>query len=219
MRLRNSMCTGIMTSATALLVGAIQSGGGRCEAQVKTPYAVYHRVEAPRYAVEVPKGWIVGEDSPFGQRELRPPADASESTVSMSTMVVPGLGRQTWDELYTTLNYDILRYAPTGSKMKPLPYKLGETRQGIDSCSWTMDDPAGLPVQRRVILKRPDGDILALSVKLPASAGKQVRSRLEMMFDTLRTPQCCAHPPAGSGGDVQNGVGSRKTVERRVPWS
>jgi hypothetical protein len=115
----------------------------------------------------------------------------------MSTMVGPGLGRQTWDELYKTSNYYILRYAPTGSKMKPLPYKLGKTRQGIDSCSWTMVDPAGVPVQRHVILKRPDGDILALSVKLPASAGKQVRSRLEMMFSHLVDTAVLRSPAGG----------------------
>ena len=103
----------------------------------------------------------------------------------MSSMTGPGLGRQSWQQLYETSLYFITRYAPNGEKMKATPYQLGKSRQDFETCSWTMTDADGLPLQRHVILKHSNGNILALSVKIPSSAEKESKERLEAIFQHM----------------------------------
>ena len=102
----------------------------------------YHKLETKNYTVELPEGWEAGEETSFGQREIHPPSQkAADSDVnagaSMSTMTGPGLGKQSWDQLYQTSLYFITRFGASSKKMVATPYKLGKSAQGFEACSWT----------------------------------------------------------------------------------
>ena len=152
----------------------------------KAKNITYRKIETKNYIVEVPEGWEVGQETPFGQREMRPAkALELERGASLSSMTGPGLGRQSWQQLYETSLYFITRYAPNGDKMKATPYKLGKSKQDFEACSWTMTDADGKPQQRHVILKHSNGNILAMSVKIPSAAAKESKDRLEAIFQHL----------------------------------
>lgn len=152
-------------------------------AETKKKEVDYRKVETEHYTVEVPEGWEVGQETPFGQREIRPAKETEAAQgASMSSMTGPGLGRQSWQQLYNTSLYFIMRYRPNGEKMKATPYKIGKSKQNFESCSWTMTDTEGKPLQRHVILKHSNGNILALSVKIPSAAAKESKERLEAIF-------------------------------------
>lgn len=183
--MRNLLAAALGAGIISLLANTVQAGPDQPDGAPRKAAPAYTRVETPRYVVEVPTGWAVSDETPFGQREITPVDDPTPARASMSTMTGPGLGRQSWDDLYKTSNYYITRYSSEGSTMKATPYRIGKTRQGLESCSWTMTHGDGTPIQRHVILKRADSDILALSVKVPATAGKQDKQRLESMFKHL----------------------------------
>jgi len=174
--LRAAMAAGAIAFALTPRLAAGDDAAGRPAA------ASFRRVETQRYTIEVPEGWEVGEETPFGQRELLPAQAERAGGGSMSTMTGPGLGRQSWADLYRTSNYFITRYSAEGQKMKPGPFRVGKTAQGYASCSWSMSTADGATVQRHVILKRADTDILALSVKLPAATDRDRRSQIEARF-------------------------------------
>ena len=155
-------------------------------ASVKMQDLQYRKTETKTYTVETPDGWEVGQETPFGQREIRPAKEtAADRGASMSSMTGPGLGRQSWQQLYETSLFFITRYAPNSEKMKATPYQLGKSRQKFETCSWTMTDVDGKPLQRHVILKHSDGNILALSVKIPSAATKDSKDQLEAIFQHL----------------------------------
>lgn len=175
--IRAAVAAGAIAFASAPRLSAADDS-----ASVRAPATSFRRVETPRYIVEVPDGWEVGEETPFGQRELLPAQADRPAGGSMSTMTGPGLGRQSWADLYRTSNYFITRYSAEGQKIKPGPFRVGKTAQGYASCSWSMTNADGATVQRHVILKRADTDILALSVKLPAAADRDRRSQIDARF-------------------------------------
>lgn len=146
----------------------------------------YRKIETKNYQIETPEGWEVGQETSFGQREIRPAKETkADHDASMSSMTGPGLGRQSWQQLYETSLYFITRYPPNGQKMQATPFKLGKSRQGFETCAWTMTDTEGLPLQRHVILKHSNGNILALSAKIPPSATKESKERLEAIFQHM----------------------------------
>ena len=146
----------------------------------------YCKIETKNYLIQTPEGWEVGQETPFGQREIRPTKETkADAGASMSSMTGPGLGRQSWQQLYETSLYFITRYAPNREKMKATPFTLGKSRQGFETCAWTMTDPDGLPLQRHVILKHSNGNILALSVKIPPAAAKESKEGLKTIFQHM----------------------------------
>ncbi len=128
------------------------------------------RVTTPSYVIEVPRGWVVGAETPFGQREFE------KGEEKMSVMTARGAGAQGWDKLYQTSLFFISRSMPG---TKPTPYKLGKTNRGVETCSFSMLDSSGFASARYVILKAANNNILALSVKIP---GKQSANNLTKAF-------------------------------------
>lgn len=190
----------IITAALALpaACGAAQDGKNRKAVEpiqkkqskkvagAKMQDIQYRKTETKNYIMETPEGWEVGQETSFGQREIRPDKERGpDRGASLSSMTGPGLGRQSWQQLYETSLYFITRYAPNGEKMKATPYKLGKSRQDFETCSWTMTNVDGKPLQRHVILKHSNGNILALSVKIPSSAAKESMERLEAIFQHM----------------------------------
>jgi len=131
----------------------------------------YIRVETKKYTVEVPKGWEVGEETSFGQREFH------SSKGEIGTMTGSAKGSN-WDRLYNTSLYFIQRR----EKATPTPYKLGKNKKGYETMSFEMMGKDGKPTSKYVILKNAKEDILALSVRIT-----QVKSENELKkaFDRL----------------------------------
>jgi hypothetical protein len=163
-----------------------QKGQRRKGAVTKKMTTPYRKIETKNYVIETPEGWEVGQETSFGQREIRPAKETkADRDASMSSMTGPGLGRQSWQQLYETSLYFITRYAANGQKMQATPFTLGQSRLGFETCTWTMTDPDGLPLQRHVILKHSNGNILALSVKIPSAAAMESKERLEAIFQHM----------------------------------
>lgn len=151
-------------------------------AQVPPMPIQYVTVETKPYTLEVPKGWQVGQETSFGQREIEPSeTDKMAKGAALSAMTGPGLGKQSWEQLYRTSLFFITRSYGT-KPVTATSFQLTKTKQGFEAASWTMVDADKTPLSRYVVLKSPTGNILALSVKIPANAP---RARLEEIFEHM----------------------------------
>jgi len=130
----------------------------------------YVRVATPAYSFEIPKGWVVGAQTAWGARDLKP----ATGNGSLGTMTAPPT-KAGWDELYRTSLYFIQREGPG----KATPYKVERTKQGYEACSFSVIDKAGFASRRYTLLKDSSGRVLALSVKIP---GKESAKALEPVF-------------------------------------
>lgn len=138
----------------------------------------YSRVETAEYSIEVPTGWEVSDQTPWGQRKAHP----SNSSGELGVMTAPP-GRQSWDQLYQTSLYFILRE----SKGKPTPYRLGKTASGLETASFEVLNDAGFAARRYILIRGKDGRLLALSVKVPSrSADKEWSKHFERLAATAK---------------------------------
>jgi hypothetical protein len=138
----------------------------------------FRTITTKNYVIQVPEGWQVGEETSFGQREIAPKEGSTQG--QMTSMTGPGLAKQSWEQLYQTSLYFVLRGQPAGSMTATRP-EMGKTKQGFETASWSMLDPKKVVLARYVVLKSKN-NILALSVKIPANAD---RTRLETIFERL----------------------------------
>ena len=130
------------------------------------------KVVTPAYSLEVPKGWEVSKETPFGQREFDGPKG------KMTAMTANAGPKPDWDQLYKTSMFFIMRE----KKGTATPYKLGKTDQGYNTCSFTISDESGFADRRYVLLHCPKGPVLALSVKIPSKTEEKV---LQAAFDRM----------------------------------
>ena len=137
----------------------------------------YRTVTTKNYTIQIPESWELSEETPFGQREMSPKVGKGQLT----SMTGPGLGKQSWDQLYQTSLYFILRGQPAGSMTATRP-AMGKSKQGFETASWSMLDRKKTVVARYVVLKSKADNILALSVKIPEGAD---RTQLEAIFERL----------------------------------
>lgn len=138
----------------------------------------YSRVETTTYLIEVPTGWEVSEETPWGQRKANPKGVEGE----LGVMTAPP-GRQSWDQLYQTSLYFILRE----SKGKPTTYRLGKTASGLETAAFEVLDDAGFAARRYILIRGKDGRLLALSVKVPSrSADKEWSKHFDRLAATAR---------------------------------
>ena len=131
------------------------------------------QVSTAKYVVEIPKGWEIGEQTSFGQREFKPekPEDGQLGTMTGSAR------NQSWESLYRTSLFFIQRSTPG----VPTPFKISKSEQGYEAMSFSMMKE-DVPSARYVILKNTKNEILALSVKIPS---KDQQKTLEQVFDRL----------------------------------
>lgn len=120
----------------------------------------YQRIETAAYSVEIPKGWDISLETPWGARKATPGAGSGE----LGVMTAPPT-RQSWDELYRTSLYYIMRE----EKGKATPYRLGKTKAGLETASFEVADSAGFPARRFVLIRSQSDRLLALSVKVPSA--------------------------------------------------
>ncbi|MBI5706120.1 MAG: hypothetical protein HZC36_03925 [Armatimonadetes bacterium] len=138
----------------------------------------YSRVETASYLIEVPAGWEVSEETPWGQRKAHPKGAEGE----LGVMTAPP-GGQSWDQLYQTSLYFILRE----SKGKPTPYRLGKTASGLETASFEVLDDQGFAARRFVLMRGKDGRLLALSVKVPTrNADKEWSKHFDRLAATAK---------------------------------
>lgn len=129
------------------------------------------RVETKAYSFEVPKGWAVGNETPWGARDLKPATGQG----GLSAMTA-GPSNASWEQLYRTSLYFITREGAG----KATPYKIDKTTQGYEACSFTVNDADGFASRRYVLLKASSGKVLALSVKIPTRENEKT---LQPIFD------------------------------------
>lgn len=170
------MVTGL--TAVLMLAGPANNASGAAKAESKGKYVT---VDTRNYTLQIPAGWSVSEETPWGSRDIRPGDNGDLAGASMSSMTGPGLGKQSWQRLYDTSLYFITRYDREG-KMTATKYTLGKSKQGFETCSWDMKDADNRILQRHVILKHDNGNILALSVKFPKAVSGDDRAKLERSF-------------------------------------
>ncbi len=115
----------------------------------------YVRVSTEIYSIEVPKGWVVSRETPWGQRK------ATNEAGELGVMTA-GNTRSTWDELYRTSLFFIQRER----KGKPTPYEITKTAQGYEACTFSILDEEGFADRRYVLLKSKAGEAIALSVQI-----------------------------------------------------
>lgn len=138
----------------------------------------YSRVETTSYVIELPTGWDVSEQTPWGQRKANPKGSDGE----LGVMTAPP-GRQSWEQLYQTSLYFILRE----EEGKPTPYRLGKTSSGLETASFEVLDDGGFAARRFILMRGKDGRLLALSVRVPSrEADKEWTKHFNRLTRTAR---------------------------------
>jgi len=142
----------------------------------KTEYVL---VDKPGYSFEVPKGWNVGEETPWGARDMTP----KEGKGKLGAMTTNATG-STWDELYRTSLFFIKREDKSGTETE---YRLGKTKQGYESMSFEMVTKEGFKNRRYVIFQNSKGSALALNVKIPSEKEEATyKLYFKRMVDTAK---------------------------------
>ncbi len=147
--------------------------GGPNDAKIVDLKDGFVRVETKSYTFEVPKGWEVGSETPWGARDMTPAKGAG----AMGAMTAPP-STQSWDRLYETSLYFITREKPG----KATPYVLGKAPQGYETMTFQVVSADGFADRRYTILKSKGNRILALSVKIP---GKDQEKKFMDVFDRM----------------------------------
>jgi hypothetical protein len=134
------------------------------------------RVESATYTIEVPQGWKVSEETPWGQRKAAPKGGGE-----LGVMTAPP-GRQSWESLYRTSLYFILREDPEG---QATPYELVKRKDGLEAAQFSVVNKEGFAYRRFFLLRHPSKGLLALSVRIPDRKNeKQWASSFKRMIDT-----------------------------------
>jgi hypothetical protein len=138
----------------------------------------YVMVKTDKYSFEIPRGWTVGEETPWGARDMMP-ASGSGKLGAMTA----GPTKASWDELYRTSLYFVMRE----EKGTATPFRTGKTKQGYECMSFEVAQPSGFVNRRFTLLKDGSGNALALSVKIPsASVEKMYLADFQRMVDTAK---------------------------------
>ncbi len=132
------------------------------------------KVVTASYSIEVPKGWLVTEETRWGQRKVAP----KETDGELGVMTAPP-SQQSWESLYKTSLFFIMRESP---KDTASPYKLVKRGDGLEAATFSVTNPQGFAYKRYFLLKHPEKGLLALSVRIP---DKKEESSWEQKFDRL----------------------------------
>lgn len=136
----------------------------------------YARVESPKYSIEVPKGWAVTPETPWGDRKIR----SEKGQLGVMTANATG---STWDDLYRTSLFFINRE----ERGTATPYTLGKTAQGYEAMSFSVKDKEGFASRRYVLVKNEAGLALALSVRiLKEEDEKTMQAHFDRMVRSAR---------------------------------
>lgn len=144
--------------------------------QQPVPAKGFTLVNAAKYAIQVPTGWTVGTESPWGARDISPKTGPGK----MGAMTA-GPTKDSWDSLYKTSLFFIKR-EQAGSETQ---FRTGKTKQGYECISFEVKNRDGFASRRYTILKDPKGNALALSIKIPTPGQeKAFVAMFQHMVDT-----------------------------------
>ncbi len=138
----------------------------------------YMRVETQTYIIEVPEGWGVTRETPWGQRDAAPEGAKGK----LGVMTAPP-GRQSWDSLYRTSLYFITRDEPG----RATPYELTKLKSGLEAMTFTVRDAEGFDQRRYVLVRDEKKGLLALSVRIPGPSEAEIwKAHFQRMVDSAR---------------------------------
>ncbi len=121
-------------------------------------------VKTSDYTIELPRGWSLGPATPFGQRTISPAPSKKNIGKFMTAMTAAQPVSSSWTQLYHTALYFISQQNPL---LKPTPYHLWRSPQGMTACSWEMKNGKGQIRGLYTVLRNSSMHILALSVHVP----------------------------------------------------
>lgn len=140
--------------------------------------AQFVAIDTDQYSFEVPKGWTVGKETPWGARDVTP-----EKGKGKLGAMTAGPTTASWEELYRTSLYFIKREEPGD----PTPFRLGKTKMGYECMSFEVLNKEKFAARRYTLLKDAKGKALALSVKIPSAKDeKQYAEFFQRMVDTAK---------------------------------
>lgn len=135
-------------------------------------------VETSKYSIEVPDGWTVGKQTPWGARTITPNQGRGEFGA-----MTAGPSKDGWDKLYQTSLFYIKREEPGVET----PYVVGRTKQGYECISFDVKDSSGFAARRYTLIRDSKGYVLALSIKIPSpSLEKVFVAQFQHMVDTAK---------------------------------
>lgn len=118
-------------------------------------------VETPGYSFEVPQGWTVGAETPWGARDIN-----SKKEAGTFGAMTADARTATWDSLYRVSLGFIMRE----EKGTATEYRKIKTGKGYEAIAFEVAKKDGFASRRYVLLKNSDGRALALSVKIDRKA-------------------------------------------------
>lgn len=122
-------------------------------------------VETPGYSFEVPKGWTVGKETPWGARDI----NSKDRAGSFGAMTADAT-TATWDSLYrVSLGFIMREERGTATE-----YRKFKTAKGYEAIAFEVANKEGFVSRRYVLLKNNDGRALALSVKIDSKANEEM---------------------------------------------
>lgn len=146
----------LLSSALFVLAAsAMAQGADRVEV---TPLKDgFVKVTAPGYSFELPKGWTVGNETPWGARDIK-----GDSRGGKFGTMTADASRATWDSLYEVSLGFILRE----ERGTATPYRKMKTEGGYEAIAFEVMNKNNFAARRYVLLKNSDGRALALSLKI-----------------------------------------------------
>jgi hypothetical protein len=134
--------------------------------------------ETTKYAIQIPAGWTVGSETPWGARDITPKSGAGQ----MGAMTA-GPTKATWEELYKTSMFFIKQEEP-GTET---PFRTGKTKQGYECMSFEVKNKDGFASRRYTLIRNSAGNVIALSIKIPSpDKEKQFAEMFRHMVDSAK---------------------------------
>jgi hypothetical protein len=125
----------------------------------------YMRLVTDSYSLDVPLGWDVSTETPWGARKMTPGNGGELGVMTANAGSTPN-----WDRLYETSLYFIQR-EKQGRPTPPVIEKDEET--GYETATFQILDEEGFAERRYVMILHPDGRLLALSVKIQEAENEE----------------------------------------------
>ncbi len=167
-----------MKTHSYALVLAILCGSASCapasgSAKTSSHLPKWITVKTPEYTLQLPQGWSIGPQTPFGQRTLAPKSAQKPVGTFMTAMTAPQPVASSWSQLYHTALYFITQQDPS---LKATPYHLWRSPQGMSACSWEMKNTKGQIRGLYTVLRSSSMQLLALSVHIPNTTTEKTLS-------------------------------------------
>ncbi len=135
-------------------------------------------VETPKYSMEIPADWTMGDETPWGATDIIPKVGQGK----LGAMTA-GPTQASWDELFETSMYFIRREEPG----TPTAIREGKTKLGYESASFEVINNKGFASRRYTLLRNGSGNVLALSIKIPSQAEEEAFIKIfRHMVDTAK---------------------------------